>query len=158
MESSPQPRRTVHHGEALAWLAAHPLPAGTSIVTSLPDLCEVALESYHRGVAALRAGASAEDLLDAAEVIHERGYTINDAYLHGFGVGLLPPSLNTRRTTKGRSVAPFVFEENMCVVLQPNVVTPDERSGLQLGNLFRITRDGAECLQRLPLQYFVAGS
>ena len=38
---------------------------------------------------------------------------------------------------------------------QPNVVTPDERAGVQLGNLFRITEGGAECLHRLPLQYFV---
>lgn len=43
----------------------------------------------------------------------------------------------------------------MCVVVQPNVVTPDERAGVQLGNLLRITQDGAECLHRLPLQYFV---
>lgn len=43
----------------------------------------------------------------------------------------------------------------MCVVVQPNVVTPDERAGVQPGNLLRITRDGAECLHRLPLQYFV---
>jgi Xaa-Pro aminopeptidase len=120
------------------------------------DLCAVAMESYTRGLAALRAGATAEDLLDAAEVIHERGYTINDAYLHGFGVGLLPPSLNTRRTSKGRGVAPFVFEENMCVVLQPNVVTEDERAGVQIGNLLRVTRDGAECLHRVPMQYFVS--
>jgi len=42
MATSAKPGRTVHHGEALAWLAAHPLPAGTSIVTSLPDLCELA--------------------------------------------------------------------------------------------------------------------
>jgi hypothetical protein len=43
----------------------------------------------------------------------------------------------------------------MCVVVQPNVVTHDESAGLQLGNLFSITRDGAECLHRLPLQYYV---
>jgi hypothetical protein len=39
--------------------------------------------------------------------------------------------------------------------VQPNVVTLDERAGVQLGNLFRITRDGAECLHRLPLEYSV---
>jgi hypothetical protein len=43
----------------------------------------------------------------------------------------------------------------MCVVVQPNVVTHDERAGVQLGNLVRITRDGTECLHKLPLQYFV---
>ena len=43
----------------------------------------------------------------------------------------------------------------MCVVVQPNVVTQDERAGVQLGNLFRITANGAECLHRLPLKYHV---
>jgi hypothetical protein len=45
----------------------------------------------------------------------------------------------------------------MCVVVQPNVVTDDERAGVQLGNLFLITADGAECLHGVPLQYFVVG-
>jgi Xaa-Pro aminopeptidase len=43
----------------------------------------------------------------------------------------------------------------MCVVVQPNVVTSDERAGVQLGNLFRITETGAECLHRLPVQHYV---
>ncbi len=120
-------------------------------------LWDTALESYDRCVKVLRAGASSEDVLDAADVIAGRGYTINDGFLHGFGIGLLPPSIGTRESA-GRRGPPgpeFTFEENMCVVVQPNVVTLDERAGVQLGNLFRITRDGAECLHRLPLQYYV---
>ncbi len=120
-------------------------------------LWETALEAYNRCVKALRAGATSEDVLDAADVIAERGFTINDGFLHGFGIGLLPPSIGTRESA-GRRGPPgpkFTFEENMCVVIQPNVVMHDERAGVQLGNLFRITRDGAECLHRLPLQYFV---
>jgi Xaa-Pro aminopeptidase len=118
-------------------------------------LWDCSLEAYERGVKALRAGATSEDLLNASDVIAERGFTINDGYLHGFGIGLLPPSVGTRQSGLGVPKPPFRFEENMCVVLQPNVVTPDERAGVQLGNLFRITRDGAECLHSLPVQYFV---
>jgi Xaa-Pro aminopeptidase len=118
-------------------------------------LCDAALEAYQRGVARLRAGATVEDLLDAAEVIHERGFTINDAYAHGFGIGLLPPSVRTRRTLGGRTHPPFVFEANMCLVLQPNPVTEDETAGVQIGNLLRITEDGIECLHAVPTQYFV---
>jgi Xaa-Pro dipeptidase len=132
-----------------------PIFVGEAPGTRYRDLCEVALESYQRGIEVLRAGATSEEVLDAAEVIHQRGYTINDAYLHGFAVGLLPPNLNTRRTAKGRSLAPFVFQTNMCVVLQPNVVTEDERCGVQLGNLLRITDTGTECLHAVPLQHFV---
>jgi creatinase len=119
------------------------------------DLWDTALESYQRCVACLKPGATSEDVLDAAEVIAERGYTINDGFLHGFGIGLLAPSIGTRQAKRGVPKPPFRFEENMCVVVQPNVVTHDERAGVQLGNLFLITKSGAECLHQLPLQYFV---
>jgi Xaa-Pro aminopeptidase len=118
-------------------------------------LWDTTLEAYTRCVKVLRPGATSEDVLDAAEVIAERGFTINDGFLHGFGIGLLPPSIGTREAKRGIPKPPFTFEENMCVVVQPNVVTRDERAGVQLGNLFRITRDGAECLHRLPLEYSV---
>jgi Xaa-Pro aminopeptidase len=119
------------------------------------QLWDTALEAYQRCMACLRHGATSEDVLDAAEVIADRGFTINDGFLHGFGIGLLPPSIGTRQAKRGIPKPPFRFVENMCVVVQPNVVTPDERAGVQLGNLVRITRDGVECLHRLPLQYFV---
>lgn len=118
-------------------------------------LWDTALESYQRCMTCLKPGATSEDVLDAAEVIAERGYTINDGFLHGFGIGLLPPGIGTRQARRGMPKPPFRFEENMCVVVQPNVVTHDERAGVQLGNLVRITADGAECLHQLPLQYFV---
>lgn len=119
------------------------------------QLWDTALEAYQRCMACLRPGATSEDVLDAAEVIADRGFTINDGFLHGFGIGLLPPSIGTRQAKRGIPKPPFRFEENMCVVVQPNVVAHDERAGVQLGNLVRITRDGVECLHRLPLQYFV---
>jgi Xaa-Pro dipeptidase len=120
-------------------------------------LWDTALEAYNRCVKVLKAGATSEDVLDAGDVIAERGFTINDGFLHGFGIGLLPPSIGTRESVsrRGELGPKFTFEENMCVVVQPNVVTHDERAGVQLGNLFRITKDGAECLHRLPLQYYV---
>jgi Xaa-Pro aminopeptidase len=117
-------------------------------------LWDTAVEAYTRTSAVLRHGATAEDVLDAGEIIHSRGFTINDGLLHGFGIGLLPPSIRTRRTAQ-EPHTPFVFEAGMCVVVQPNVVTTDERAGVQLGNLFHITATGAECLHRVPIRYFV---
>ena len=92
---------------------------------------------------------------DPGRPIAARGFTINDGFLHGFGIGLLPPSIGTREAKRGIPKPPFVLQENMCVVVQPNVVTRDESAGVQLGNLFRITKDGAECLHRLPLEYCI---
>lgn len=117
-------------------------------------LWDVALLAYAQCCAALRAGATTEDILDAAQVIHDRGFTINDGLLHGFGIGLLPPSIRTRQTVH-EPHTPFVFEPDMCVVVQPNVVTSDERAGVQLGNLLKITETGCECLHEVRVQYFV---
>ncbi len=118
------------------------------------QLWDVALEAYTRVCAVIRPGATTEDVLDAAEVIHARGFTINDGLLHGFGIGLLPPSVRTRRTMQEPHV-PFTFEREMCVVVQPNVVTPDETAGVQLGNLLSVTETGTESLHQIPVQYFV---
>jgi Xaa-Pro aminopeptidase len=117
-------------------------------------LWDVALEAYTQCCAILRPGATTEEVLDAADVIHARGFTINDGLLHGFGIGLLPPSVRTRQTEQ-EPHAPFVFEQDMCVVVQPNVVTADERAGVQLGNLLTITATGSECLHQVPIRYFV---
>ncbi len=117
-------------------------------------LWDVALEAYTQCCAAIRPGATTEDVLNAAEVIHERGFTITDGLLHGFGIGLLPPSVRTRRTVH-EPHTPFAFEQDMCVVVQPNVVTPDETAGVQLGNLLAITKTGTQCLHQVPIQYFI---
>ena len=117
-------------------------------------LWDVALDAYTRCAAALRPGATTEDVLDAGDIIHQAGLAINDGFLHGFGIGLLPPSIGTRQS-RHEPPTPFTFEQGMCVVVQPNVVSADERSGVQLGNLLHITETGCECLHKLPVQYFV---
>ncbi len=117
-------------------------------------LWDTAFEAYTRCSEVLRSGATTEDVLNAAECIHERGFTINDGLLHGFGIGLLDPSVRTRRTVQ-EPHTPFRFEAGMTVVVQPNVVTLDERAGVQVGNLLHITDSGTECLHRVPVQYFV---
>ncbi|HSL26530.1 MAG TPA: hypothetical protein VLA54_09640 [Acidimicrobiia bacterium] len=51
----------------------------------------------------------------------------------------------------------LVFEEGMTVVVQPNVVTTDERAGVQTGGLVFVTRDGIEPLQHVPRGFWRAG-
>ena len=55
----------------------------------------------------------------------------------------------------------MTLEENMTVVVQPNPVTTEadeaKRSGVQVGELMRITRDGCEPLHRAPRGLFRAG-
>ena len=42
--ATPTPQRTIHEGDALAWLAARGELAGCSLVTSLPDVSELAMD------------------------------------------------------------------------------------------------------------------
>lgn len=135
--------------------AQRPIFVGCEPTPLYRALWDCARTAYNRCVDILQPGATSEDVLDAAEVIAERGYTINDAFLHGFAIGLMPPSIGTRQTQRGVPKPPFRLEEGMCVVVQPNVVTPDERAGVQLGDLYVITGSGAECLHRLPPEYYV---
>ncbi|MGH2820624.1 MAG: M24 family metallopeptidase, partial [Actinomycetota bacterium] len=98
------------------------------------DLYEVAETAYYRMCEAIKPGSTTEDVLAAAEVIDERGYAIVDGLLHGYGIGLLPPSVPGEGypTTLTRPVRmgtekqkPFVFEKDMTLVVQPNVTTED---------------------------------
>lgn len=111
---------------------------------------DVAVETFERVCGALRDGATSDDVLDAAEVVHERGLTIYDDLLHG--TNQLPPILKTRRTTH-TPVKGFVFREDMVVVVQPNVVREDTRAGMQVGETVRITRDGVERLHAYPMRF-----
>jgi hypothetical protein len=43
----------------------------------------------------------------------------------------------------------------MAIVVQPNPITPDERMGLQVGALTRVTKNGAISLQKYPMKYVV---
>jgi Xaa-Pro aminopeptidase len=119
-------------------------------------LHEVAVEAYERIRDALRDGATVSDVLDAAEVLHERGYTVYDDLLHG--ASQLPPIIQTRRTRRGPWREDFTFRRDMVIVVQPNVVTYDERMGLQVGETLRITRTGLERLHDYPMRFVVTGT
>jgi Xaa-Pro aminopeptidase len=111
-------------------------------VQRLHDVAEAALAAI---TARLRPGVHAEELVAAAEVIEDAGFTTVDDLVHGFGGGYLPPVLGSR----SRAIRPtpdFTLESGMTVVVQPNVGTPDGRLGVQTGELLLVTDDGAERL------------
>jgi Xaa-Pro dipeptidase len=119
-------------------------------------LYDVCRRAYSAVASVLRAGATAQQVVDAVEFIEEEGFSIYDDLLHGYGGGYLAPVLRTRATLH-ESVPDFTFEANATVVIQPNVITLDERAGVQLGNLVRITETGCESLHRYPLGFPVTG-
>ena len=114
---------------------------GTIFVDAEPtplyrELLDTAQATFDAVVSRLRAGATAAELWEAAGDI-----TIRDDLVHGFVGGYLPPVLGARQP-----VPDFTFEAGMTVVVQPNVVTPDERAGVQVGELLLVTDDGTERL------------
>jgi Xaa-Pro aminopeptidase len=119
---------------------------------------DVALVAYHRIVAVLRPGVTVGQVLAAADYIEEQGLTVCDDLVHGYGMGYLPPVLRTRQTAHSRQPAEDVtFQENMAIVVQPNVYDPASGAGLQVGNLLVITLDGAESLQAYPMEFGICG-
>ncbi|MDE3102747.1 MAG: aminopeptidase P family protein [Chloroflexota bacterium] len=115
---------------------------------------DAAVECYERVVAVLRDGATAADVVDAAAVVHERGYTLYDDLCHG--MSQLAPILRTRPTAHG-AIPDFTFRSDMVVVVQPNVVTADARMGMQVGETVRVTRSGVERLHAYPMRFVVCG-
>jgi Xaa-Pro aminopeptidase len=115
-------------------------------VRRLHDVAEAALAAI---TARLRPGVHAEELVAAAEVIEEAGFTTVDDLVHGFGGGYLPPVLGSR----SRAIRPtpdLRLAAGMTVVVQPNVATPDLRLGVQTGELLLVTDDGAQRLHTFP--------
>jgi Xaa-Pro dipeptidase len=109
------------------------------------ELHDVADAAFDAIVERLRPGATAADVVEASTVIEEAGFTIRDDLVHGFVGGYLPPVLGSRSRVLDE-LPQFTFETGMTVVVQPNVVTQDERAGVQTGELLLVTDAGAERL------------
>lgn len=122
----------------------------------IAELHDVALDVYHRVAAAIRPGSTIEDVWNASDSIAESGFSIRDGLVHGFGIGLLPPSIRTRATTHGVD-DDWVFEAGETIVIQPNVITTDETVGVQVGELCVVTDEGARSLHSFPMELIRAG-
>ena len=162
-----QSNRVIEKGDVLITeISAHyhgypgqilrPFAIGTKPTPGYQRMYDIAVDVYLRIADVIRDRATIDEVLDAAEYIHAAGFTIYDDLLHGFGGGYLPPILRTRRTS-AKPPQPFNFHENMTVVIQPNVITEDERMGVQVGELVRVTRSGVESLHRYPMRFIQCG-
>src|SRR2546421_377129 len=129
-------------------VGAEPMP----LYRELHATAEAAFDAV---TAVVRHGTPMQEIIDAAGVIEERGFTIFDDLMHGFGGGYFPPILGGRRRPAG-SLPEMTLEENMTVVVQPNVISPAEGAGVQVGELIRVNRDGFERLHAAPRGFFRA--
>jgi Xaa-Pro aminopeptidase len=120
------------------------------------DLHATAEAAFDAITGKIHHGTTMEEIVEASGVIEDRGFTIYDDLMHGFGGGYFPPILGSRSRPAGPLPA-MTLEENMTIVVQPNVVTPDHKAGVQVGELVRVTRTGFERLHSAPRGFFRAG-
>jgi Xaa-Pro dipeptidase len=141
-----------YSGQVLRTIAVDAEP--TPLYRELHAVAEAAFEGI-TGV--LRDGTSAEEVIEAASVIENAGYTIYDDLVHGYGGGYLPPILGTRSLPHHQG-ADVGFRAGMTVVVQPNVITKDGRAGVQTGELLHVTPAGVASLHRCPRGWLEVGS
>lgn len=124
------------------------------------DLHQTAEAAFDAVTAVARHGTKMQQIIDAASVIEERGFTVCDDLMHGFGGGYFQPILGTGSRPAG-PLPEMTLEENMTVVVQPNVTTREEkgkpRAGVQVGEMIRITKSGFERLHRAKRGLFRVG-
>jgi Xaa-Pro dipeptidase len=120
------------------------------------DLHATAAAAFDAITRAIRPGVAAQDLIEASSVIEKNGFTTNDDLVHGYGGGYFAPILGSKSRPAGHP-ATLTLQENMCMVVQPNVITKDEKAGVQFGELVRVTKTGFESLHRTPHGLFQAG-
>jgi Xaa-Pro dipeptidase len=143
--------RLGYYGQVLRTLTVRAKPT-----REYSRLHALASHVYDEICEAIKPGASSETILDIAEKIHDAGFTICDDLVHCAVGGVYAPFLRTRRTTRG-SGHRFTFEEGMVIVVQPNVVTPDERTGVQVGDMLRVTSTGVESFHSVPREILLCG-
>jgi len=97
----------------------------------------------------LKAGTTAQEVVEAAGVIEEQGFTTVDDLVHGFGGGYLPPVLGSKSRPAG-PIPDFRFGAGMTLVVQPNVVTREGNAGVQTGELVLVGEKGVERLHQVP--------
>lgn len=135
-----------------------PYAVGTEPTDQYRQLFEVAETAYHDIIESLQPGNTAQDVADAMGAIQSSAYKIYDVVVHGYGSAYRHPFIGVPESnywpgTEDPLTAEWTFEPGMVIVVQPNVVTPDERAGLQFGTTVLIGDDGPEVIQDYPLDF-----
>ncbi len=120
------------------------------------DLYATAEAAFDAVTKVVRHGATMQEIIDAAGVIENNGFTVCDDLMHGFGGGYFPPILGAKSRPAG-PLPKLTLEENMTVVVQPNVIMREQSAGVQVGELIRVTKTGFERLHRAERGLFRVG-
>jgi len=120
------------------------------------DLHATAEAAFDAVTKVVRPGTTMEEILEASGVIEKAGFTVCDDLMHGYGGAYMQPILGTRSRMAG-PLPKMTLEENMTVVVQPNVISPRHGAGVQVGELIRVTRTGFERMHKAERGLFRVG-
>jgi Xaa-Pro dipeptidase len=121
------------------------------------DLHATAEAAFDAVTKVARHGCMMQEIVDATGVIEKNGFTICDDLMHGFGGGYFQPIIGSTSRPAGAKLPDMTLEENMTVVVQPNVITKDRKAGVQVGEMIRITKTGFERIHRAKRGLFRVG-
>ncbi len=140
-----------HSGQVLRSFAVDDDPP--ALFRDLHDAADAAFDAV---CGAMRDGATPADIVDAASLIEAAGFTTCDDLVHGYGGGYLPPVIGSRSRPAG-PLPDMTLKAGMMAVVQPNVITPDGKAGVQTGGLVLITGDGVEQMHHAPRGFLRVG-
>ena len=123
---------------------------GEGPIPAWQKMHDAAMEAFELLSKVIKDGATTTEAEEAAEIIHRRGYSTYDDLVHG--VNQYPPIFQTK-TRKRHDSKEMVFRENMVIVIQPNLITDDEKMGLQFGETLVVKKNGCETLNAYPRQW-----
>jgi Xaa-Pro dipeptidase len=104
----------------------------------------------------IRPGTTIAELIDATSIIEANGFTTCDDVVHGYGGGYFQPIIGSK-SRPAANQPQITLRENMCMVVQPNVITRDKTAGVQTGEMVRVTGTGFETLHNMSRGLFRAG-
>src|SRR4030095_10890517 len=111
---------------------------------------DAAIEGFEVLSKVIKDGATTTEAEEAAEIIHKRGYSPYDDLVHG--VNQYPPIFQTK-TRKRHESREITLRENMVIVIQPNLITYDEKMGVRFGEPVVVKKNGCESLNAYPRQW-----
>ncbi len=119
------------------------------------DLYAIARRCLDDVARTLRPGATKDDILEAARTIPDAGLDAQAPIIHGWPNPPMAPILPLGREAETSNAEPFVLQDRMLIMIEPNPVVRDTGRGVFLGALHVVTPEGGRCLHSHPLEFAV---
>ena len=133
-----------------------PFTIGVEPTKAYSTLFDASIEVYEAVANVMKDGAGIDEIMDATDILPDKGYQIYDSLAHGFGVDLLQPSVGIRGSNYAKPPKDFIYKENMTMVIQPNPMD-EEGHGLQTGDFGVVTKGGFKSMHQFPQEFFRCG-